>query len=316
MKISVIIPTYEPDRFLSDAIASVLAQDPGSDVMQIAIVDDGSKSSRAADFVSSIANAGRIEIHEHQNNLGLAGNWNRAIALARGEFVHILHQDDIVRPGFYERLVPALERTSDVGMGFSRHGYIDDRGLVQRISHRERWRAGVLPRWLERIAERQRIQCPAAIVKRAVYEQLGGFNCELRYALDWEMWVRIASRYQVWYEPDVLAYYRRHGDAESARLDASGLINADLMNAIEIFSAWLPASERSRLKARAYRRLARLQLRRASKLLQRRSHQRAAVEVSGVRAVFERLPDDLAKRWAQRKLSRLEARVAHPRAIE
>ena len=106
----------------------------------------------------------------------------------------------------------------------------------------------------QRIAETQRIQCPAAVVKREVYERLGGFRSELRYALDWEMWVRIAARYDVWYEPAVLAHYRRHRSAESARLEASGRINVDLMNAIELFSNYLPVVDRARLKDRAYRR--------------------------------------------------------------
>jgi L-malate glycosyltransferase len=310
-KISVVIPTYEPDRFLSDAIRSVLAQDPGGDVMQIAIVDDGSTKARAATLVESIAPSGRIEIHEHADNVGLAGNWNRAIALARGEFIHILHQDDIVQPGFYEQLIAGLESAPGAGMAFCRHGYIDENGRIERISHRERWQAGVLPGWLERIAETQRIQCPAAIVRREVYERLGGFRSELRYALDWEMWVRIAAHYQVWYEPAVLAHYRRHGDAESARLEASGRINADLMSAIEMFSAYLPTPQRVRLKDRAYRRLARAQLRRAAKLLEGRLPQRAATQAECARAALERLPEDLAKRWARSKLLRLEAQLAN-----
>jgi glycosyltransferase involved in cell wall biosynthesis/GT2 family glycosyltransferase len=309
-RISVVIPTYEPERFLVDALQSVLAQDPGADVMQIAIIDDGSRRSRAADLVQSIAPAGRVEIHEHDENIGLAGNWNRAVALARGEFVHILHQDDIVEPGFYQRLLAGLDSSPRVGMAFCRHGYIDEQGRVERISHRERWHAGVLSGWLPRIAQSQRIQCPAAIVRRSVYEQLGGFRSELRYALDWEMWVRIAARYDVWFEPTVCAHYRRHSTTESARLEASGKINEDLMNAIEMFSAYLPIQLRAHLKDRAYRRLARSQLRRALKLLDGRAPLRAADEIDYARTAMQQLAPNLAKRLLGSRLSRVEARVA------
>jgi glycosyltransferase involved in cell wall biosynthesis len=309
-RISVVIPTYEPERFLTDAVKSVLSQDLGAEELQIAIVDDGSTKVRTAEIVEAIAPRGRIEIYEHGDNLGLAGNWNRAISLARGDYIHVLHQDDVVCPGFYAQLAAGLASSPRVGMAFCRHAYTDENDMIDRISHRERWRAGVLTNWLERIAETQRIQCPAAIVKRDVYERLGGFRSELRYALDWEMWVRIAARYDVWYEPAVLAHYRRHRSAESARLEASGRINVDLMNAIELFSSYLPVVDRARLKDRAYRRLARLQLRRATKLLEGRFPQRAADQVHCARAALERLPEDLAKRWARGKLVRLEAQLA------
>jgi hypothetical protein len=89
-----------------------------------------------------------------------------------------------------------------------------------------------------------------------------------------------------------------------------GRINVDLMNAIEMFSAYLPTAERTRLKDRAYRQLARLQLRRATKLLARSFPQRAEDQVNGARATLERLPEDLAKRWTRVKLMRLEAQLA------
>jgi len=309
-RISVVIPTYEPRKFLVDALKSVLAQDPGADQMQIAIVDDGSRNARPAALVESASGLGRVEIHEHDENVGLARNWNRAISLARGEFIHLLHQDDVVCPGFYARMIEGLTSSARVGMAFCRHAYIDEHDSIDRISHRERWRAGILPHWLERISERQLVQCPAVIVKREAYERLGGFTTGLRYALDWEMWVRIATRYDVWYEPAVLAHYRRHSGAETARLEAAGHINLDLMNAVEMFSSYLPSAQRDRLRQRAYRRLAHLHLRRASKSLKARFQQRAAEQVDGARAALERLPDDLAKRWMKAKLIRLEARLA------
>lgn len=308
--ISVVIPTYEPDRFLVDTLGSVLAQDLGSTQMQIAIVDDRSERSDIRALLADVASPQRIEYHEHAERLGLAGNWNRAIAHARGDFVHILHQDDTVRPGFYSALLAGLRTSTRVGMAFCRHTFIDERNAVDRISHRERWRPGVLPRWLDRISERQRVQCPAAIVKRDVYEALGGFREDLPYALDWEMWVRIASAYDVWYEPRVLASYRRHPGAETARLDARGQTVSDMMAAIAAISIHLPAARRRVLQNRAYRRLAHVHARRAAKLLDSGSTELAARHVQGARSALGQLPDDLTTRWSRRRVERLGLRLA------
>jgi len=317
--ISVVIPTYEPERFLVDAIRSVLAQDPGAAAMQIAIVDDGSKRVNAADLLAEVAPAGRIEYYDRNDNIGLAGNWNRAIALARGKFVHILHQDDTVRDGFYTQLLAGLEKSDRIGMAFCRHAFIDASDRIQRISHREQRSAGVLPRWLDLIAVTQRIQCPAAIVRRDVYETLGGFRADLRFALDWEMWVRIASRYDVWYEPQLLANYRRHDSAETARLQAAGRTTTDMVAAIEVFAAHLPETRRDRLKQKAFRRMVRSHTRRASKLLKAGAPDLAMKHVESARLVLDCMAQasgrintaSVIKRWMQWRLLNLQARLAN-----
>ncbi len=80
------IPTYEDQSRFLKALDSVLRQDPGMDRMQIAIVDDASKTCDIEKIVSSsLHSRDRIEIYRNDRNLGLAGNWNRAISLARGE---------------------------------------------------------------------------------------------------------------------------------------------------------------------------------------------------------------------------------------
>ncbi len=307
--ISVVIPTYEPSRFLIDTVRSVLGQEP--EPAQIAIVDDGSTRSRPASLLAGIASAERIELHEHRDRLGLAGNWNRAIECARGEFVHILHQDDTVAPGFYAALLAGLRTSQRIGMAFCRHAFIDENGLVERISHRERWRASVLPRWLDRISERQRVQCPAAMVRRDVYEALGGFRDDLRYALDWEMWVRIAAGYDVWYEPRVLAHYRRHRAAETARLEAAGDTMADMMSAIAVMAMHLPATRRARLQQRAYRRVIRTCTRGAAKLIHAGSTELAAKQLKVAQSALALLPANLATQWQRSRLARLQLRLAH-----
>ena len=308
--ISVVIPTYEPERFLIDAVRSVLAQDPGPAQMQIAIVDDGSARARPAALLAGIAPANRLEYYEHAERLGLAGNWNRAIAHARGEFIHILHQDDTLHNGFYAALLSGLRKSRRIGMAFCRHAFIDENDRVERISHRERWRAGVLPRWLDRISERQRLQCPAAMVRRDVYETLGGFRTDLHYALDWEMWVRIAAHYEVWYEPRALANYRRHHGAETARLEADN-ITADMMRAIAVLPEHLPPAQRERLQQRAYLRLARVQMHRAVKLLDTGALHLAKSQIVGAQVALARLPGSSANRWLRFRLVRIGRRLEH-----
>ncbi len=263
--VSVVFPVYEPNHFFIDALASVLHQDLGSEDMQIAVVDDASPTSDVVGLVAQAVPQGRVEVYRASENRGLAENWNQCVRVARGQIVHILHQDDWVDAGFYRRLLSGLMSRPSVGMAFCRHAIFEDGENTVRYSHRERWRAGVLPRWLERISERQRIQCASALVRRSVYEQLGGYCSDLCFALDWEMWVRIAAHFPVWYEPRKLAYYRRHAQSETQRLVVDKKADHDVLKAIEIFSEYLPADVRGRLANAAYASFARRTLKRLSR---------------------------------------------------
>ena len=259
--LSVMIPTREPGSYLVGALRSVLRQDLGPEQMQIAVVDDASRSDVQA-LIQQADGQRRIELHTTDTNRGISGNWNQCLQLARGHIVHLLHQDDLIEDGFYRRMLPPFSRHPEVGMAFCRHAFIDSQNRTTRVSHREKWFAGILGAWLERIATKQRVQCPAVLVPRLVYESVGGYRTDLRYALDWEMWVRIAARYAVWYEPKVLASYRRHEENESTRLLNAGKIGHDVVNAIELIGAHLPAARRDDLVSEAYASFARRTLKR------------------------------------------------------
>ena len=139
---------------------------------------------------------------------------------------------------------------------------------------------------------------------------LGGFRDDLPYALDWDMWVRIASAYDVWYEPRVLASYRRHRGAETARLEAAGETVSDMMAAIAAISMHLPAARRRVLQNRAYRRLVHVHARRAAKLIDTGSTEFAARHLQCARSALGQLPNDLATRWSRRRVERLGLRLA------
>jgi glycosyltransferase involved in cell wall biosynthesis len=113
------IPTYNPRaEYLEETLSSVLQQDPGPDRMQIEVIDDGS-TDRTASEITRRVGAGRVTFHGEPQNRGLANTWNRCLERARGDWVHILHQDDFVVPGFYDRLRKGAEQ-SDAGALFCR----------------------------------------------------------------------------------------------------------------------------------------------------------------------------------------------------
>jgi hypothetical protein len=238
---SVMIPTYEPNlNYLEQALRSVLEQAPGPAEMQIELVDDHSNDFAAQLFLDKVA-ARRVSFYRQPQHKGIGGNWNTCLERARGHWVHILHQDDLVSPGFYSRLRAGVETDTCIGAAFCHNFWIDSEGgktiLPSRIKQDG---CGIFDGWFDHVFIGLSFTCPSIVVKRAVYEQLGGFDTSFDYALDWDMWKRIASRFPLWHEPDALAGSRQHEQSTTRKLMRSGTNIAEIRRSIEISKSYLP----------------------------------------------------------------------------
>ena len=224
------IPAYNPPaEYLREALLGVLEQAPAADRMQIEVVDDHSPKVDVAALVHEIA-GDRVMVSKTPTNLGLAGCWNACIARARGEWVHIFHQDDLVLPGFYRRFEALFAANPGIAAAFSRHFLSDSDGHIIAISELETREAGIPKEFSRKLAEWQRMQCAAVVVKRSTYEGLGGYRHDLPYVLDWEMWCRIAASGAWGYVPQPGAAYRTHQGSETGRLAKLGKTLEDFLH--------------------------------------------------------------------------------------
>ena len=239
---SVIIPSYNGEKYIEQVLNSVLTQAPSSDEMEIIVVDDCSTNLKFEALVKTFGK-NRVQFYRQPQNLGLIPNWNDCIKRATGQWIHLLHQDDLVLPGFYHQMRQLLEKEPTAGAGFCRHYYIDEQGKQRSLSALEQETNGIISNWLERIAVMQRIQFAAMVVKRSVYETLGGFSENAGSAADWEMWKRISTYYPVAYEPQPLACYRLHSTSESSRLISMGANISDTLKSIELSQSYLPENQ-------------------------------------------------------------------------
>jgi hypothetical protein len=168
-----------------------------------------------------------------------------------------------------------IEQAPEIGAAFCRHVYADVRSVHRELAALEMHTPGVFSEWLHRIVEACRVQTPAIVVKRRVYEQLGGYCPQANSAFDWEMWKRIAVHYPVWYEPRTLACFRVHPASESDELIRTGQQLADTRRTIEISRTYLPESVADKLSDAARSYYALFALDRAKQLFENKQHQAA-----------------------------------------
>ncbi len=219
-KISVCVPAYNAAAYLPAAIDSVLAQEFSDFEL---VVSDDSSSDETPRICAGYTDP-RFRAVRSEERLGQAGNWNRCVELARGEYVILLHADDELVPGYLERAVAVLDANPDLALVHCSVEHIDGTGNsleLQRLFDEDTIdREEVV---LRRLLLDGCVINPAGVtVRRAVYERVGPFTDTIVWGVDWHMWTRIALRSPVGYLAAPLARYREHGHSGTTAVMASG----------------------------------------------------------------------------------------------
>lgn len=237
---SVMIPTYNCAHTLRQTLQSVLGQDPGPGEMQIEVVDDCSTSDDPEAVVREVG-AGRVAFYRQSQNVGPTRTFNTCLERSRGQWIHLLHGDDFVLPGFYSSLKNPIDGSADIGMAFTRHVVVDENGFWVRISESLGVNRGRLPRFESKIGVKQLVPFASIVVKRSAYRSLGGFDTRFVHAADWDMWKRLTAEFGVYHDPAVLAVYREHSNSHTGTLLRSGQNIAEARMSVHLSQSMYPA---------------------------------------------------------------------------
>lgn len=235
---SVMIPAFNCAKYLQQTLESVLAQDQGSDQMQIEVVDDCSTKDDPKAVVEEVGK-GRVAFHRKPKNEGAIANFNTCIQRSRGHLLHILHGDDYVLPGFYQRLTEEAQLHPDVSLLAVRAFYVDEESVIFGVTPR-------LPklengsRLVEDFFYDTPIQCPGIVVRRDFYEKNGGFIPTLVHTADREMWARAVGLAGGLVTREVLACYRLFAANDSGRLARTGENLRDCERLNQLFAERYP----------------------------------------------------------------------------
>jgi glycosyltransferase involved in cell wall biosynthesis len=229
---SVMIPTFNCAKYLRLTLQSVLAQAPDPTQMQIEVVDDCSTKDDPEAVVREVGQ-GRVQFHRKPQNGGAIPNFNTCIERSCGQLVHILHGDDLVLPGFYEKMGAAAAAKPQFALYGSRCFFVDEEGVIANVSHRvpQLEAGGQFP---EHFFYGTPLQTPSVVVRRSFYEQHGGFLTALVHTADAEMWSRAVAHGGGLVLPDVLCQYRMFAANDSGRLarTAENLRDAERLHAV------------------------------------------------------------------------------------
>ena len=249
---SVVIPAYQRTDYLLECLVSVLAEWSGTEEMEILVIDDAS-TPPLYQLVNAIGR-GIVRYYRNPQNLRQQGTWNAGVSNSRGLWIHLLHDDDYVLPGFYTRLKQSLEGCPDsVGAAFTGYENINE---TREITFRQQLygqNRGIVSDLLLYVGVANPLNPPAVVIRRTTYERLGGYHPELTSTLDWELYKRITTFYDWWYEPEILVHYRVHSQSMRTELSLSGERVASIGLSIEISESYLPAEFCAEITAKSRR---------------------------------------------------------------
>lgn len=214
--VSVIMPAYNAERFIGEAVDSALAQTHNR--LKIIIVDDGSTDNTPA-AIGRYAGDPRVRAY-HQDNAGPAAARNHGISYARGEYVAFLDADDLWKPDKLEKQLALFRGNPDLGLVYSlREGQIlNERG--EWVTDKERNRRYARNRaagqyhkgnCFREMVGQIFIALSSVVVPRRVLDRIGAFDADLITAEDRHLYARIAHHYPIDYVDEPLVIMRKHG---------------------------------------------------------------------------------------------------------
>jgi len=229
-RVSVVMSVYNGERYLAEAIESILGQTFTD--FEFIIINDGSTDGTAGILRSY--DDPRLRIVE-QTNIGLTRSLNRGISLARGEYIARMDDDDVALPERLTQHVAFLDTHPRVGVVGSACRVIDELNGREWV-----YRVPLSDEQLRRHLIRGNPFVHTSVtMRKSVLQAVGGYNEDYPYLQDYELWVRLAGRTRLANLPDVLVVHRHHwGTVSTTR-------------STELLRLWL----RMRIRYEAFRRL-------------------------------------------------------------
>lgn len=201
-KISVIMPVYNGEKYLREAIDSILAQTYTD--FEFIIIDDGSADT-SQQIVRSYTDP-RIRFYQNEHNMGVAATLNRGLDLAAGEYIARMDADDISLPTRFEFQVDFLDKHLHTAVVGCEVYFFDENGFIRNGGYSSNFRQMKVDLFFF-----CGLAHPSVMMRKSMVRRVGGYDLSFNGLEDYELWSRISDSYEITAIPHVLFKYRIHG---------------------------------------------------------------------------------------------------------
>lgn len=208
--VSVVVPTYNMARFLPDALSSVLSQTHSH--LEVHVVDDGS-TDNPREAIAPLMGDPRVHYH-WQPNGGQGRAKNAGIRASCSDYIAFIDADDLWLPDKLERQLPVFDRP-EIGVVYTDFQCIDQHGAFLPTT-RMAPRTG---RITNELLIENFVTGMTSLVRRECFTSVGLFDESLPMAIDYDLWLRISTKFEFAYLDYVTYLYRSWGGQMSRNFD-------------------------------------------------------------------------------------------------
>jgi glycosyltransferase involved in cell wall biosynthesis len=205
--VSVIIPVYNGESYLSETIASVLGQTEND--WEIVAVNDGSTDDSQKILAEyAIKYPGKIRVIQMDNG-GVSRARNTGVSAGRGTFIAFIDQDDLWRPKKLERQIRMFSENDNLGISFTNESVIDSNGTIvrEKVFEFDKKMTGNI---FEQILFDNFIPISSVMIRRSLFLEIGGFDPQYSFAEDYDFLLRAAQKVTIDCSDEPLLLYREH----------------------------------------------------------------------------------------------------------
>lgn len=203
MRVSVIVPVYNSEKYIAEALDSILASDYAD--IEVVCVDDGSKDASLQMLNEYALRDSRVRVYSQQN-AGACAARNYAISLAKGEFILPVDSDNKITSTFISRAMAVMLSDAEVKVVAPRAEYFGDK--------EGEWK---LPPFSLNLLARKNIMDTCALFRKSDWERVGGYCNEIKTREDWAFWISVLKDGgRVVRLPEVEFYYRVRATSKRA----------------------------------------------------------------------------------------------------
>lgn len=204
-RVTILMPVYNGQRYVDEAIASVVGQDFAD--FEFVIVDDGSTDETPAILAKWVARDSRIVVSRSPRNEGIPAALNRGLAIARGEYIGRQDADDLCLPGRMARQVAVLDRQPGVELVSAGYELIESDGRRRHVM--KRYEAPEVVEYLLHFSNF--IGGHGQVMfRRATVAELGNYSVEYPSSQDYELWSKLIRRGRCVVLPMIGMQHRLH----------------------------------------------------------------------------------------------------------
>ncbi|NKB23250.1 MAG: glycosyltransferase [Kiritimatiellae bacterium] len=205
-KLSVVMPVHNTDLYLEEAIQSILNQT--FQAYEFIIINDGSTDHSGA-IIDDYAKKDRRIVAIHQPHKGLIGSLNSAISLVNTSFIARMDADDISLPARLECQYRYMIERPDIAVLGTAVRYIhSSHSAIPSAVDQRPMTPTELTKWFKR--GDCPVVHPTVMMRKDIFDEVGGYSPAYIHAEDFELWIRIARRYRIMNLRDALLYVRLH----------------------------------------------------------------------------------------------------------